>query len=146
VNRITRYEQTHLYATLGENAFFDDKWQKASNFVRSNPNLYLRLCGRRIVATWLGSEAPWDHLRRTDSWLARFLIVWNTLTLLAMLAGLVGLLLQPSPYLFPIASFPLFFPVAFYLAHTSLRHRHPCDPAIALLVALAFLPAHLQPK
>lgn len=146
VNRITRYEQSHLYATMGETAFFDDKWQKASSFVRSNPGLYARLCGRRIVATWFGSESPWDDFRRTDSSLARLLLVWNALALPLMLVGLVRLFLQRSPYLFPLASFPLVFPLAFYVAHTSLRHRHPIDPVIALLVAMAFVPGHLYPK
>ena len=146
VNRITRYEQSHLYATMGENAFFDDKWQKASNFVRSNPGLYARLCGRRIVATWFGSESPWGDFRRTDSSLARLLLGWNALIFPLMLVGFVRLFLQRSPYLLPLASFPLVFPIAFYLVHTSLRHRHPIDPVIALVAAVAFLPAHLYTK
>jgi len=146
VNRVTRYEQTHLYAAMGENAFFDDKWQKASHFVRSNPALYLQLCGRRIVSTWLGSESPWQDFRQTDSFLVRSLLAWNALTFVAMLVGLARLLRQHSPYLFPLASFPLIFPVAFYLAHTSLRHRHPCDPVVALLVAFAIVRPHPSPK
>jgi 2-keto-4-pentenoate hydratase len=35
------------------------------------------------------------------------------------------------------------FPITFYIAHTSLRHRHPCDPIIALLVAIALLGGRL---
>ena len=125
VNVITRYEQTHLYSALGENAFFDDKWQRASNFVRSNPSLYLQLCVRRVVATWFGSGSPWQDFFRADSSLARFLLTWNTLALPLMLLGLVRLFLLRSPYSFPLLSFPLAFPIAFYVAHTSLRHRHP---------------------
>lgn len=146
VNRVTRYEQTHLYAAMGESAFFDDKWQKASHFVRANPALYLQLCGRRIISTWLGSESPWQDFRQTDSFLVRFLLAWNALTLFAMLVGLARLLRQHSPYLFPLACFPLIFPIAFYLAHTSLRHRHPCDPIVALLVAFAIVRPHPSPK
>jgi hypothetical protein len=146
VNRITRYEQTHLYAVMGENAFFDDKRHKAALFVRSNPALYFTLCGRRVAATWLGSEHSWQDFRRTDSSLARFLLLWNALALLAMLAGLLRLLLRRSPYWFPVACFPVIFPLAFYLAHSSLRHRHPIDPVVALLVALAFITPHTPPK
>jgi hypothetical protein len=146
VNRITRYEQTRLYASMGENGFFDDKWHKAIKFVRSNPTLYLQLCGRRVVATWLGSESPWHDFRHADSSLARFLLSFNALTFLAMLFGLARLLLQRSAYLFPLASFPLVFPIAFYLAHTSLRHRHPCDPVVALLAIFAIVSPHPSPK
>ncbi|HTZ33711.1 MAG TPA: glycosyltransferase family 39 protein [Methylomirabilota bacterium] len=146
VNRITRYEQTHLYASLGENSFFDDKWQKASSFVRSNPGLYLQLCAQRVLATWLGSDSPWEDFRLTDSSLARFLLAWNALTLFLMVAGLIRLFQQRSANFLPIASFPLIFPLAFYLAHTSLRHRHPIDPVIALLVAIAIVPPQTLSK
>jgi len=142
VNVVTRYQQTHLYASMGEAAFFEDKWQKASNFVRSNPALYLQLCDRRVLATWFGSESPLQDFLRTDSSLARFLLAWNTLAFPLMLLGLIRLFAQRSPYVFPLASFPLIFPLAFYLAHTSLRHRHPIDPVILLLVAIAALPPH----
>jgi 4-amino-4-deoxy-L-arabinose transferase-like glycosyltransferase len=137
VNRITRYEQVRLYARLGENAFLDEKGQKARNFIRTYPALYAQLFGRRIVATWLGSESPWGDFLRTDSLLARFLLLWNALTLLGVIAGLVKLYLHRSAYFFPLASFPVIFPLTFYIAHTSLRHRHPCDPILALLMAVA---------
>ena len=137
VNRITRYEQTHLYAKLGENAFLDEKWQDASNFVVTHPALYAKLFSGRIVATWLGTESPWEDFARTDSWLARFLLFWNALMLVGVIAGLVRLYLRQRPYFLPVASFPLFFPLVFYIAHTSLRHRHPCDSILVLLVAIA---------
>jgi len=146
VNRITRYEQVHLYATLGETAFFDDKWQQARNFVETHPQLYLHLCAQRVVATWFGTDAPLRDFRRSDSFLARFLLLWNAFSLVAMLVGLLRLMLKRSPYLFLITSFPLIFPIPFYLAHTSLRHRHPCDPAVTLLVAIAIVVPHSPRK
>ena len=137
VNRITRYEQTHLYAQLGENAFLDEKWQKARRFVVTHPALYAQLFGDRIVATWFGTASPWTDFVRTDSSLARFLILWNALTVLGVTLGLVRVYLLARPYFFLLLTFPLIFPVTFYIAHTSLRHRHPCDPVLALLMALA---------
>ena len=137
VNRITRYEQVRLYARLGENAFLDEKWEKAQNFIRTHPALYAQLFGRRIVATWLGSESPWRDFMCTDSLLARFLLLWNALTLVGVIAGLGWLFLRQRAYFFPLASFPFVFPLTFYIAHTSLRHRHPCDPILALLIAVA---------
>jgi hypothetical protein len=45
--------------------------------------------------------------------------------------------LRQRVYFLPIASFPIIFPLTFYIAHTTLRHRHPCDPIVALLMAIA---------
>lgn len=136
VNRITRYEQVRLYAQLGENAFLDQKKEQAVRFVRTHPALYAQLFGRRIVATWLGTGSPWEDFADTDSLLARFLIGWNAMALVAMLVGLARLYLRKRDYFIPIAAFPIVFPFTFYIAHTSLRHRHPCDPVIALLIAV----------
>jgi predicted neutral ceramidase superfamily lipid hydrolase len=146
VNRITRYEQTHLYAKLGENAFMDDKWEKARAFVLAHPALYAQLFGRRIVATWLATESPWRDFLRTDSPLVRFLLLWNALTVLGTAVGLASVYLHQRIYLVPLAAFPLVFPVTFYIAHTSLRHRHPCDPILALLMALAITGAGIRFK
>ena len=143
VNRITRYEQTRRYAQLGENAFLDEKWQKATEFIRTHPALYAQLFGRRIVATWLGSDSPWQLFSRSDSLLVRGILVWNAITLLAMIGGLLRLWAARNPFCFPVAVFPLVFPITFYIAHTSLRHRHPCDPIIALLVGIALLGGRL---
>jgi hypothetical protein len=136
VNRITRYEQVHLYAELGENAFMAEKMEKAIAFVRTHPVLYAELSGRRIVATWLGTESPWDDFAQTRSLLARFLIAWNAAALLGTIVGLTRLYLGQRGYFIPVASFPIVFPLTFYIAHTTLRHRHPCDPVVALVIAV----------
>jgi hypothetical protein len=136
VNRITRYEQVHLYAELGENAFMAEKMEKAIAFVRTHPVLYAELSGRRIVATWLGTESPWDDFAQTRSLLARFLIAWNAAALLGIIVGLTRLYLGQRGYFIPVASFPIVFPLTFYIAHTTLRHRHPCDPVVALVIAV----------
>ena len=51
--------------------------------------------------------------------------------------GLVCLWLSRREFLLPLAAFPLAFPLVYYLTQESLRLRHPCDPALALLMALA---------
>jgi hypothetical protein len=137
LNRITRYEQVHLYAELGEKEFLNNKLHRALDFVRTHPALYAQLFGRRIIATWFGSESPWQDFAASDSQLVRFLLAWNALALFAMIVGLLRLYFSRPDYFFPVASFPIIFPLTFYIAHTSLRHRHPCDPIVALLIALA---------
>lgn len=139
VNRITRYEQIHLYAEQGETEFLREKLQKALGFVAAHPSLYARLFVRRIIATWLGTESPWQDFAQTDSLLVRIIFTWNAMTLAGVLCGLGRIYLQRRAYFVPIASYPIIFPLTFYIAHTTLRHRHPCDPVVALLMAIAIV-------
>lgn len=137
VNRITRYEQVHLYAELGENEFLQEKMHKALEFVRKHPGLYVHLLAQRIVATWLGTASPIEDFQRTDLLLVRFLLGWNAFALVGTIVGMVRLYGERPAYFLPVAAYPLFFPLTFYIAHTTLRHRHPCDPILALLIAIA---------
>lgn len=137
LNRITRYEQVHLYAQLGENAFLDEKGRTAMAFIRAHPALCLRLAAMRAVAFWMGTSSPWRDFLQSDSLLVRFLFVWNALTLAGTIAGLACLLVGRSIYFLPVAAFPAVFPLAYYLTQVSLRLRHPCDPVLALLMAVA---------
>ncbi len=137
VNRITRYEQIHLYAEQGESEFLQEKFRKAVSFIRVHPALYAQLFGRRIVATWLGTESPWQDFRQADSAFVRFILISNGIALAGVMVGLLRLYARQPVYFVPIACFPVIFPLTFYIAHTTLRHRHPCDPAVALLMAIA---------
>jgi hypothetical protein len=99
----------------------------------------LELIGQKIVATWMGTETPWRDFRRTDSLLVRFLFAWNLITVIGVMVGLWRLYWSRNPYVFPIATIPIFFPLIYYVTHTSLRYRHPCDPVLALLLAVALV-------
>jgi len=145
VNRITRFEQVRLYAQLGETAFLEEKMQKAKAFLRAHPALALQLWGRRIVATWFGTEDPWTSFSRADSLLVRFILGWNALTFLGLFIGLARLLAARNSYVLPLAVYPIIYPLVYYLTQTSLRLRHPCDPVLALFLAIAVLGAHGQP-
>ncbi len=137
ITRITRYEQVHLYAQLGENAFLDEKGKSAKEFIRAHPVLCLRLAGRRAVALWLGTSTPWRDFLGSDSLLVRYLFAWNALTVFGAVAGLACLWRSRREFFLPLAALPLTFPLVYYLTQESLRLRHPCDPALALLMALA---------
>ncbi len=141
INRITRYEQIHLYAQQGEREFLNEKLRRAVNFIRVHPALYAQLFGRRIVATWLGTESPWRDFALADSSFVRFILIWNAVALGGLIAGLVRLYARQQAYFVPVACFPIIFPITFYVAHTTLRHRHPCDPVVALLIAIAIVGA-----
>ena len=38
---------------------------------------------------------------------------------------------------FPLAVFPVIFPCLYYITHADLRYRHPIDPVLCLLTAIA---------
>ena len=82
----------------------------------------------------------WDPVQ--DMWHSLILTgrLFLAFNLFVSLFGLVGLLLlyrAKSPYAFPIAMFPLIYPIVYYITHTSLRYRHPMDPVLMVSVAFA---------
>lgn len=137
VNRITRFEQVNRYRELGETAFLAEKWRKSKEFILRQPSLCLRLAARRLVATWFGTSSPWTDFFQADSLLVRFLFFWNTVTVIGSIVGIGRLFLVRSVYAFPFAIAPVAFPLVYYFTQTSLRLRHPCDPILALLLAVS---------
>jgi hypothetical protein len=137
LNRITRYEEVHRYSQLGETAFLEEKGGAAKEFIRTHPALTLQLASRRAVAIWMGTPTPWQDFQRADSNLPRFIFIWNALTILGAATGLACLFFARRWFLLPVAAFPMAFPLVYYATQVSLRLRHPCDPALALLMALA---------
>jgi hypothetical protein len=125
------------YVRMGEMAFMQDKWQKATAFIRTHPKLEMILYGRRFVATWTGLEKPIEGFRDAESPLVRLVLVTNTLAAIGGLCGIVVLFLRRDPYAFPLAAGPIVYPVIYYVTHTSLRYRHPIDPVMLLLAAIA---------
>ena len=141
IQAITRYEQARLYSQLGENAFMQLKWHDAVAFIRSEPSLELRLTGRRIVATWLGTEHPIADFRSTSSLLARVVLVCNWLLLVGTVGGLLILIVRRNAYFSLLAVYPLIFPIVYYITHTSFRYRHPADPSLLILTSVTLLAA-----
>jgi len=135
--RITLYGEVRQYTQLGENGYMQDKWRKATLFIRTHPQLELKLLLGRIIATWLGTQHPLNDFVEADTWLSRVVFLVNALLLAGTLAGIVVLCLRRNPFLFPLAVAPIIFPVVYYITHTSLRYRHPLDPILILLTALS---------
>jgi 4-amino-4-deoxy-L-arabinose transferase-like glycosyltransferase len=134
---ITRTEETRRYGQLGETAYMREKWQLAASFMRSHPGLELRLAGRKFAAFWTGLESPLKSFRETDSNLIRGLLLCSFLTAIGGLFGIAALWRSRSPTTFPLAIFPVIFPCLYYVTHADLRYRHPIDPVLCLLTAIA---------
>lgn len=139
IQRITRFGETRLYTQLGETAYMDEKRHLAWQFIRTHPALESRLIGRRITATWLGTESPWRNFLSTDSFLVRSIFLFNAFLALATLLGIVLVFLRRNPFATPLALVPLLFPMIYYATHTNLRYRHPIDPILLLLAAFAIV-------
>lgn len=131
--RITRYEETRHYSELGESAYLDEKWKLANDFIAARRSVFLQLTKDRIVATWTGTEHPLSDFRKTDSMLARAVIASNLILLIGTLGGMFALAVAKNPLFWPVAAWPLFYPLVYYATHTSLRYRHPLDPVLTLL-------------
>jgi hypothetical protein len=138
---ITRMEETRRYAQLGETAYMQEKWQIATSFMASHPGLELRLAGRKCSAFWTGMESPLKNFRETDSTLVRAVLLSSFLTAVGALFGIVTLWQRRSAMTFPLAVFPVVYPCLYYVTHADLRYRHPIDPVLCLLTAIAVISA-----
>jgi hypothetical protein len=84
-------------------------------------------------------EKPVDGFLDSDSLLTRIALLSNFLAAIGAFGGIIVLFLRRSPYAFPLAAFPIVFPAVYYVTHASLRYRHPIDPIIMLLTAVAIV-------
>jgi hypothetical protein len=134
---ITKERETFRYFRMGETAFMDEEMRKATKFIVTHPRVDVILFGKRFVAFWAGISNPIDQFLATDSWLARGLILSATFSGIGALLGTAVLIRRRSEYAFPLAVYPLIFPFLYYITHTSLRYRHPIDPVVLLLTAIA---------
>ncbi len=132
------YEPERIkYVRMGEIAYMKEKQHEAFQFMLAHPTDELRFFWRRFADNWIGT---WDPLQDIWHTLAiRGKLIIGSYVFLAMF-GLVGILLlsrTKNPYTFPIAMFPLIFPIIYYVTHSSVRYRHPIDPAMIVLTAYA---------
>ena len=137
MSRISKYGEVRQFTQLGEIAFMEDKWRKATLFMRTHPQLVLKLELARVVTTWMGTQHVIADFMHTDFWLDRLVLIVNAIVLLGTVTGIILLYRRRNPYAFPLAAAPIFFPIIYYITHTSLRYRHPLDPVLMLLTAVA---------
>ena len=61
----------------------------------------------------------------------------NFLTAIGGAIGIVLLWRRRNPYVFPATVFMVVVPIVYYVTHASLRYRHPIDPIVLILTAIA---------
>ncbi|HVB58744.1 MAG TPA: glycosyltransferase family 39 protein [Candidatus Acidoferrales bacterium] len=134
---ITREREVYRFFRMGESAFMDEEMHKALQFIFSHPRAELRLCSYRFVSFWMGTPDPLQDFFASDSLFLRTVFLASFLLLLGTLAGIVVLFRKHDGFAFPLASFPVIFPLIYYITHASLRYRHSIDPILVLLSAIA---------
>jgi hypothetical protein len=98
----------------------------------------VKLTAARFVAFWTGLMNPWQAFLSADATLlVRVLLICSTLAAFGGLLGIAALLWRRSPFTFPLAAYPVVYPWLYYITHSNLRYRHPIDPIVLLLVAVA---------
>jgi Dolichyl-phosphate-mannose-protein mannosyltransferase len=134
---ITKERETVRYIHMGEIPFVDEEMRKAKLFMQEHPRRVLLLFGERFAAFWTGAPFAVQNFLATDSWLVRMVLLCSTVSALGALAGIGVLFWRRSPFAFPLTVYPAVFPFVYYITHTSLRYRHPIDPVVLLLTAIA---------
>jgi len=134
---ITKERETVRYIHLGEIPFMDEEMRKATLFMQSHPRKTFLLAADRFAAFWTGAPFALDVFRATDSWLVRTVLLSATVSGIGALAGILVVFWRRNPFAFPLAVYPVVFPLVYYITHTSLRYRHPLDPIVLLLTAVA---------
>jgi 4-amino-4-deoxy-L-arabinose transferase-like glycosyltransferase len=134
---ITQDRETLRYLRMGEMAFMDEERRKALQFIESHPRMEMKLLRWRFVDFWMGVADPCRTFLTTDSWLIRGILLGNFASAAGALLGMVVIVWRRNTYAVALAAFPVVFPVLYYVTHTSLRYRHPIDPIVLLLMAIA---------
>jgi 4-amino-4-deoxy-L-arabinose transferase-like glycosyltransferase len=132
-------EELTRFRQLGEMAYVAEKKQEAAEFIQSHPGTFAWLTLGRIVETWTGIWLPAPSYLFRSGWPAFKLInvlFCCSLSLLAFL-GLRRAFRTKNPAFWPYVIVLAFFPLIYYATSSHIRFRHPIDPQIVLLAAIA---------
>jgi 4-amino-4-deoxy-L-arabinose transferase-like glycosyltransferase len=123
------------YLHMGELAYMREKQHEAIHFMVTHPADVTRFFWRRFADTWTLSWESLQGIWGRISPSARLILSSNLIEVFFGFFGLYLLARQKNPYMFPVASYPLFFPAVYYVTHPSWRYRHPIDPVMMVLAA-----------
>jgi hypothetical protein len=126
------------YVQMGEIAYMAEKRRDAIRYILSFPRHEAELIAGRFVMLWSGGSLhPIDDFIHNHSAWFRYVLLFNIAAGLGALAGIVVLIRSRSTYAFPLAAGPVIFPFAYYFTLAFPRYRHPIDPTLMLLTAIA---------
>lgn len=126
------------YLASGEIAYMAAKRKDAFHYILTHPRHEAELIFGRSVMVWTGGTPhPFSDFLKSNSPWFRYVLLFNLCTAAGTLCGIVLLFRNRSIYAFPLAAGPVVFPFAYYLTLALPRYRHPIDPTLMLLTAIA---------
>jgi 4-amino-4-deoxy-L-arabinose transferase-like glycosyltransferase len=133
-------ERDH-YIASGEIDYMRGKKEAAIEYILNHPAREVQLISRRFISIWSGGTPyPVADFIASSSWWFRYVLVFNLVAAAGALCGILILFLRRNLYAFPIAVFPVIYPLAFYLTLALPRYRLPIDPIVMLLFAISLQP------
>jgi 4-amino-4-deoxy-L-arabinose transferase-like glycosyltransferase len=128
------------YVAMGELAYMSEKRQNATQYILSFPQHEFDLVGGRFIMFWSGGSLhPLDDFIHNPSAWFRYVLFFNLCAAFGAPIGILFLFRRHSIYGFPLAAGPVLFPFAYYLTLAAPRYKHPIDPVLMLLLAIALL-------
>lgn len=126
------------YTEMGELPYMAAKLRDAVDYILTHPRHEAELIGGRFVMLWAGGAPhPIDDFIANHSAWFRYVLLFNLCAASGALLGIVFLFRNRSIYAFPLAAGPVVFPFAYYFTLALPRYRHPIDPTLMLLTAVA---------
>ncbi len=125
--------ETEQFARLGEMEFMREKKHKAIAYMTSNPWATARATYYRFIITWTGLAVRLEDIWPEFKWADRLTFAFNIAIAIGGWMGVWLLVRRRSDYAMPFLIFLVFYPAVYYLTHSSLRYRHPIDPALMVL-------------
>jgi hypothetical protein len=133
------YREYRLLVLTNEPVYSRLKQREAIAFVKANPRRFATLVGHKVVDTWSGVFDAFLSSYIQSLVVRRILVLCTGIMSILGFAGLyLGLRSRVSDFL-PFAFCMLIFPIPYYATHSSLRYRHPIDPALTILVTLVLV-------
>ena len=126
------------YTRMGEIPYMAEKQRNAVHYMLTHPRHEAELIAGRFVMLWTGGTPHpiADFFTSRSTWF-RYVLLFNLCAASAALCGIVLLFRSRNIYAFPLAAGPIVFPFAYYLTLALPRYRHPIDPTLMLLTAIA---------
>lgn len=132
--------ELQAFHRLGEQAYMDEKWAEARQFIEDHPASFARRSIRRFVYVWTGY---WSFDRRylqEENFDPEDIPFRTALTLIALIGIWRAFRRDPAtatPFLLMLVIFPL----AYYVTHPEIGYRTPIDPEILILGCYGLLAA-----
>jgi 4-amino-4-deoxy-L-arabinose transferase-like glycosyltransferase len=127
------------YARMTEIPYMQEKQHEAVLFMRTHPADTMTFIFHRFADNWIATWDPPSDIWSRVSLLTKLSILGNCLFPLLSLLGVLLAYRQRYETALPFALVMLFFPLIFYITHTSTltRYRHPMDPIMLVLAVYA---------